>query len=112
MSMQWPQVPRAGNERSVEMWRNLVLKHLKGLTASFTWNPGSLADGAGETSAAVIVAGAAFGDFAQAAAPYDLQDVQCTAYVCAAGTVRVRLQNETGGVVDLAEGTWKVKVTS
>jgi len=30
------------------------------------------------------------------------------AYVSAADTVTIRLQNETGGTIDLASGTWKV----
>lgn len=80
------------------------------LTATFTWDPGSLADGVGETSGAVTVAGALLGDFVKVAAPYDLQEITCTAYVSAGNTVKVRLQNESGGVVDLASGTWKVQV--
>lgn len=80
------------------------------LTGSDTWNPGSLADGAGETSAAFTVTGAALGDTVLAGAPYDLQGITCTAYVSAANTVKIRLQNETGGTIDLASGTWKVRV--
>ncbi|UIJ43802.1 right-handed parallel beta-helix repeat-containing protein [Sphingomonas cannabina] len=79
-------------------------------TGSVTWDPGSLADGAGETSAAITVTGAAIGDFVMAAAPYDLQGITCSAYVSAANTVRIRLQNETGAVVDLASGLWRVRV--
>ena len=74
------------------------------------WNPGNLVDGAGETSSGITVTGAAFGDFLLAAAPYDLQGITCTAYVSAANTVKIRLQNETGGAIDLASGTWKVRV--
>jgi hypothetical protein len=80
------------------------------LSGSATWDPGSLADGAGETSAAITVTGAALGDFVLVSAPYDLQGITCNGYVSAANTVKIRLQNETGGVIDLASGTWKVKV--
>lgn len=80
------------------------------LEGSLVWNPGNLVDGAGETSTAITVTGAAFGDYVLAAAPYDLQGIVCTAYVSAANTVKIRLQNETTGAIDLASGTWKVRV--
>jgi hypothetical protein len=81
------------------------------LDATFTWNPGTITNGNGLTSSAVTVTGAAFGDFAAAAAPYDLQGVLATAYVSAADTVVVRLQNQTGGGVTLASGAWSARVT-
>ena len=77
---------------------------------SFTWNPGSLSDGAGETSSGQTVTGAAFGDYVMVSAPYDLQDIICTGYVQAANTIEVRLQNESTNTVNLASGTWKVAV--
>ncbi len=80
------------------------------LSGSVTWDPGSLNDGAGETSASITVTGAALGDFAICSAPYDLQGVTCNAYVDNANSVKIRLQNETTGVVDFASGTWKVRV--
>lgn len=80
------------------------------LNATFTWDPASLIDAAGETSTSVTVTGAALGDFVMVAAPYDLQDMTVTAYVQAANTVEVRIQNEGGATIDLASGTWKVKV--
>ena len=80
------------------------------LDGSVVWDPGSLADGAGETSAAITVTNAAFGDFVLVGNPYDLQGITCSGYVSAAATVRIRLQNETTGVVDLASGTWYVRV--
>ena len=77
---------------------------------TFTWNPGSLADGAGETSAAVPYPGATLGGVSvQAIAPYDLQGITCNAYVDAANSCKVRLQNETGGTIDLASGTWTLQ---
>lgn len=79
------------------------------LTASFSWDPGSLDDGAGETKS-VTVPGAAFGDFVMVAAPYDLQDMTCAGYVQAANTVEIRLQNQSGATVNLGSGPWNVRV--
>ncbi len=77
---------------------------------TFTWNPGSLADGAGETSAAVPYPGATLGGVSvQAIAPYDLQGITCNAWVDAANSCKVRLQNETAGTIDLASGTWTLQ---
>ena len=89
---------------------NLVedLSYLPPVT--FTWNPGSLADGAGETSAAVPYPGATLGGVSvQAIAPYDLQGVTCNAWVDAANSCKVRLKNETAGTIDLASGTWTLQ---
>ena len=91
-------------------WAAIYSRTEADLTNTFTWDPGSLSDGAGETSSAVTVSGAALGDMVIASAPYDLQGITCTAYVSATNTVRVRLQNETGGTIDLASGTWRVRV--
>ncbi len=78
--------------------------------ATFTWDPGSLIDAAGETKADVAVAGAAFGDVVLVTPPYTLQGVMLTAYVHSAGVCGARLQNESGGTVDLVSGTWKITV--
>lgn len=78
-------------------------------TAEVTINPASLIDAAGETQSATVT-GAALGDFVMVAAPYDLQDITVTAYVSAANTVEIRLQNEGAATVDLASGTWKIVV--
>ncbi|ALA61142.1 glycosyl hydrolase family 28-related protein [Nitrospira moscoviensis] len=83
---------------------------LQPLRGSITWNPGSLADGAGETSSAITVTGATFLHGVEVRPPYDLQGITCTGYVSAADTVKIRLQNETGGTIDLASGTWNVVV--
>jgi hypothetical protein len=80
------------------------------ITTSFVWNPGNLADGAGETSSAVSVPGATFGDFVLFSAPYDLQGFVATAYVSAVGNVKIRIQNESGGAIDLASGTWFIRI--
>jgi hypothetical protein len=80
------------------------------LSGSVVWNPGNLVDGAGETSADITVTQAALGDYVEFAAPYDLQGITTTAWVCAADKVHIRLQNETAGAIDLASGTWWVRV--
>jgi hypothetical protein len=79
------------------------------LEGSATFNPSSLTDGTGETTT-VTVTGAALGDFAEASFSLDLQGITVTAWVSASNTVSVRFQNETGGVLDLASGTLRVRV--
>lgn len=77
---------------------------------SATFNPANLADGAGETTT-VTVTSAALGDFVDSISfSLDLQGILLTAYVSAADTVSVRLQNETTGALDLAEGTLIARV--
>lgn len=89
------------------VWQKFCVVDLSG---SATFDPGSLADGVGETTT-VTVTGAALGDYAQASFSLDLQGVTVTAWVSAANTVSVRFQNESGGVLDLGSGTLRVKVT-
>lgn len=79
-------------------------------TNSLTFNPASMANGTGLTSSTITVTGAAFGDFVDVAAPYNLQGIIATAYVTAANTVAIRLHNGTGAAVDLASGVWNVIV--
>lgn len=82
----------------------------KVLHAAATYNPGSLADGAGETTT-VTVPNAAVGDFAFCSFSLDAQDSTWTAWVSAANTVSVRVQNEsTTNPLDLASGTLRVGV--
>ena len=95
-------------------------RNLEALTAEFqvkgcfyaeeTHNFASLADGAGETGS-IVVNGAELGDMVQVSVGVDLQDMTLTGYVQAADTVEYRLQNESGGVVDLASTTVRVLVT-
>jgi parallel beta-helix repeat protein len=83
------------------------------ISGSATYDPGGavdIADGAGETTT-VTATGAALGDFAQASFSQPLQGVTLTAWVSATDTVSVRFQNESGGAVDLASGTLRVRVT-
>lgn len=78
--------------------------------ATFSWTPGTIASASGLTSSAQSLSAAALGDFAIVAAPYDLQGLVATAYVNAAGNVKVRLNNLTGAAVTLAAGTWRVRL--
>ncbi len=81
------------------------LSYLPPVTA--TWDPAELADGVGETSAAIAYPGVALGLFTiEAIAPYDLQGITLNAYVDAANSIKARLQNETAGTINLASGTW------
>ena len=65
-------------------------------------DPASLADGAG-TTLTITVTGAELGDFARAAFTLDMQGITVSSYVSAANTAAVRLQNESGGVLDLRQ---------
>lgn len=87
-------------------WKSMMADYLSGST---TWDPANLNDGAGETKS-LTVTGAALGDAVMVFPPYDLQDFIYSGYVQAANTVEIRIQNESGGAVDLASGTWKVRV--
>lgn len=79
------------------------------LNATATIDPPSIA-ASGQATAPVTVTGAALGDYVLVAAPYDLQGVGAHGYVSAANTVTVLLKNGTAAAVDLASGTWKIKV--
>lgn len=87
-------------------WARVYGAYLEG---SATYDPPSLADGAGATTT-VTVTGAALGDFADVSFSLDLQGITVTAYVSAANTVTVRFQNESGGVLDLGSGTLRARV--
>lgn len=104
----WLRLTTGSNHTVGTDW--VVVRSQNTLTASFTYNPGNIASGAGEVSGAVTVTGAAFGDAVDVAAPYDLQGIQATGYVSAADTVRIKLSNDTGSAIDLASGSWKIKV--
>lgn len=80
------------------------------LNASAVVDVASLLDGAGATSSGITVTGAALGDYVLISCSLDLQGMTLTAYVSAANTVKFRMQNESGGTIDLASATFKVKV--
>lgn len=87
----------------------------KYLSATATWNPGSLtALGWGvsvsNVSTTVTVTGAALGDLALASFSLDLQGLELFPYVSAANTVTCVLSNKTATTVNLAEGTLRASV--
>ncbi len=80
------------------------------LSATAVWNPASLADGA-VTSTTVTVSGAAAGDIVNAGHDQiGVNNVQISAHVESANTVRVILRNASGAILDLASGTLRVGV--
>lgn len=80
------------------------------LNATTTFDPASLTTYTGTTSSGISVTGAALGDFVIVSAPYDLAGVIARGYVSAVDTVKITLFNATAGTIDLASGTWKIKV--
>lgn len=85
------------------------MSRLSGFSASATWNPGNILDG-DEVAVDVTVPGAVLGDFAFASFSLDVADLTLTCDVTAADTATAVLANNTGGAVDLASGTLRVKV--
>ena len=94
------------SDASPSMYSQCVVDQRSG---SATYDPPSLVDGAGTTTT-VTVTGAALGDHAIASFSLNLQGITLTAWVSAADTVSVRFQNESGGTLDLASGTLRVRV--
>lgn len=83
----------------------------KSLTNTATWDPGNMAADGSVASTTLTVTGAAVGDVAHASlSTIGANDVLITAHVQAADTVRVVLQNKTGGALDIASGTLRVVV--
>jgi hypothetical protein len=80
--------------------------HLDGM---LVWNPVSIPVGGTVLSPPVSVPDAAFSDFVLVSAPYSLQGIVATGYVSAIGVVTICLYNPTGGVLDLAVGTWHIR---
>ncbi len=103
-----PRLLRAIVELTVNQL-NILRAQVVGI-GTLVFNPPSMSNGTGTTSAAITVTGAAFGDFVDVAAPYTLAGIVATGYVSAANTVVIRLHNSTGAAVDLASGTWRVCV--
>ena len=79
-------------------------------SVSCTLDVGSLADGAGETET-IAVPGVALGDAVIGFSfGVDKAGVVVHAYVSAANVVTLRLQNESGGTVDLASTTIRLVI--
>lgn len=89
----------------------------KAWRVSGTLDVANLIDAAGTTDTFTVTAtAAAGGDFTLGDAvltwscSVDVAGLNVTPYVSATGVVSVRLQNESGGPVDLASATWKFLV--
>jgi hypothetical protein len=79
-------------------------------SGSATYDPGSLNDGAGVTTT-LSVFGAEVGDMVDVSFSQPLQGITLTGWVSASGTVSVRFQNETTGILDLLSGTLRAFIT-
>lgn len=79
------------------------------LVGAATYDTASLADAAGATTT-ITVRGAALGDYVIGSFGLDLQGITATWYVSATDTVSVRIQNESGGTIDLASTTLRCRV--
>jgi hypothetical protein len=80
------------------------------IVGSATYNPPDILNGA-QTTTTVTATGAALGDSVVPSFGIDLQGIVMTAYVSAADTVTVTLRNDTGGAINLASSTLRVRVT-
>ena len=82
---------------------------VKSISATTTWDPASLADGASETKSSITMTGVTVGDVVTAALTTIIASTwRVQACVTAADTVAVTITNNTGGTVDLASGTLRV----
>lgn len=106
----WIKVDANGSIVGIYSWDSVATAWVGPLFGSDTWDPGSIAAGAEEVKE-ITVTGAALGDFVNVSFSLDVEDLTLTAQVTAADTVTVQLSNNTGGAIDLAEGTVYVKVT-
>ena len=87
-----------------------VMPNVQNIETTLTVDLPSIAIGAGYTQT-VTCPGANVGDFVVASLPTDLADVQVTAWVSAANTVKVRFQNQsTVGPRDFASMSLRVRV--
>lgn len=101
---------RASKGEKGTLRRLLTAMRTAFLFGSATYDAASLLDGAGATGT-VTVTGAALGDFVVGLSlGVDLAGITCTGYVSAANTVSFRLQNESGGTLDLASTTVRALV--
>ena len=94
------------NSWLLKLQQKLLEDDIKG---SATWNPGDIADG-DEEATEVTVTGAVLGDYAIASFSLDVSDLVLNAQVTAADTVTCVLSNNTGGAINLAQGTLYVRV--
>jgi hypothetical protein len=79
------------------------------LVFSETYDAADTADGAGITNV-IAAPGAVLGDACIASIGVDALDVTLSCIIQAANVAEVRMQNESGSSVNLAETTWRVFV--
>ncbi|MDQ0062382.1 hypothetical protein [Paenibacillus harenae] len=80
------------------------------VNGSSVFDPASLTTYTGTASSAVTITGAAFGDYVLVSAPYDATGIIAVGCVSAANAVKITVFNATAGTIDLASGTWKIKL--
>lgn len=80
------------------------------ISTTITFDPPSLATVTGAVSSGITITGAKTGDMVELFPPYDMQGIMAYGYVSAADTIKISLFNPTAGTLDLASGTWGVKV--
>lgn len=91
-------------------WLNAVRDHATFDEVAATLDPGSLDAGDGVTATATV-RGARVGDFATASFDEIEAGITISAAVTAADTVSVTFLNLSGGTVDMASGTVRVRVS-
>lgn len=80
------------------------------LIGAVSYAGGTIANGA-IIGIAIPVSGAAVGDFADVAPPYQIQGLSIAPYVSNTSEVTTVLTNNTGAAVTLPPGVWKARVT-
>lgn len=100
---------KAGNAENVYLDGIYLIPQTWHYANSAVWDPANIVAGAGATQT-VTVTGAALGDVAFCSFSLDQQGMQLTGYVSAGNTVACRLDNNTGGALDLASGTLRAWV--
>lgn len=82
----------------------------KVIRSTVTFDPPSVAAGAGSVSSALTVTGAALGDRVEVFPPYNVEGMIVGGCVSAEDTILISLFNPTAAAIDLASGDWIVNV--
>lgn len=110
MRVRWNDLVRAATPAAgAALVTSIAQGNIGWLSASTTWDPPSIADGA-SAATTLTVGAAALGDAVVASFSNSLGGLALCAQVSAANTVEARLINNSGGAVDLASGTLRVQV--
>ncbi len=92
------------------IYRTFKLRGPTLLSETFPIDPPNIAAGAHLVTGTLAVPGAQFGDVVVASWDADLQGMQLTAYVSAAGFCQAVVRNGTAGAINLAPGTIRINV--